>query len=88
MLKTNRPSYVVGFSAETKSIKNGERKLFEKRCNMIVYNKISNNNKVFGLEENKVSIITKDGIINYAKTTKINCAKYIVDSIYNQIKNK
>ncbi|MBD1147261.1 bifunctional phosphopantothenoylcysteine decarboxylase/phosphopantothenate--cysteine ligase CoaBC [Pelagibacterales bacterium SAG-MED31] len=88
MLKTNRPKYVVGFSAETKSIKNGERKLIEKKCNMIVFNKISNNNKVFGLDENKVSIITKDGIRNYAKTTKINCAKYIVDSIYNQIKNK
>ncbi len=29
---------------------------------MIIYNKISNNNKVFGLDENKISILTKNKI--------------------------
>ena len=52
------------------------------------YNKISNDNKVFGLNENKISVITKDKVKNYSKTSKVNCAKHIIDSIYNQIRIK
>ena len=55
---------------------------------MLVYNKISNDNKVFGLNENKISVITNDKIKNYPKTSKVNCAKHIVDSIYNQLRIK
>ena len=55
---------------------------------MIILNKIDKKNKVFSLDENKISIITKENIVNYRKTSKINCAKYILDSIYTQIKNK
>ena len=87
LLKTHRPKYIVGFAAETGGKIHAKNKLNEKHCDMIIYNKISNNNKVFGLNENKISIITKDTIKNYTKTSKINCAKYIVDSIYKQIKN-
>lgn len=86
MQKKGRPGYIVGFSAETKKKINPRKKLNEKNCDMIIYNQISNVNKVFGLNENKISIITKDRIKNYAKTSKVKCAKYIVQSIYNQIK--
>ncbi len=86
-LKSDRPPYVVGFSAETGSMINGQKKLKEKNCDMIIYNQISNNNKVFGLDDNKISIITKNKVLNYSKTSKVKCAKYIVNSIYNQIKN-
>ena len=85
--KNNRPKFVVGFSAETEGKVNAKNKLKEKNCNMIIYNKINKNNKVFGLNENKISIITKKKIINYSKTSKINCANYIIDSIYNEINN-
>ena len=88
LLKKNRPKYVVGFSAETEGLINAKKKLNEKNCDMIIYNKISNDNKVFGLNENKISVITKDKLKNYPKTTKVNCAKHIIDSIYNQIKIK
>ena len=44
---------------------------------MIIYNKISNENKVFGLNENKISIITKDKVLNYSKTSKVKCAKQL-----------
>ena len=50
---------------------------------MIVYNKISKENKVFGLEYNKISIITKDKVKNFQKMTKVNCAKKIIQYIYN-----
>jgi phosphopantothenoylcysteine decarboxylase/phosphopantothenate--cysteine ligase len=86
--KKDRPKYVVGFSAETDSKILAQKKKKEKNCDMIVYNKISKNNKVFGLDENKISILTKNKILNYAKSSKFKCATLIIDSIYNEIKNK
>ena len=86
--KINRPKFVVGFSAETGSELLARKKLDIKNCNMIIYNKISKKNKVFGLDENKISILTKNKIVNYSKFSKLKCANLIVDSIYNEIKNK
>ena len=85
--KINRPKFVVGFSAETGGQIIAKKKLKEKNCDMIIYNKISKKNKIFGLNENKISILTKNKIRNYAKTSKINCSKFIIESIYNEIKN-
>ena len=85
--KKNNPKFIVGFSAETEGKFNAKKKLIEKKCNMIIYNKINEKNKVFGLNENKISIITKNKTKNYAKTSKINCAKYIIESIYKEINN-
>jgi len=85
--KINRPKFVVGFSAETDGQIIAKKKLKEKNCDMIIYNKISKKNKIFGLNENKISILTKNKIRNYAKTSKINCSKLIIESIYNEIKN-
>ena len=84
----HRPKYVVGFSAETDRKILAKKKLKEKNCDMIIYNKISRKNKVFGLDENKISILTKNKIKNYAKSSKFKCATLIIDSIYNEIKNK
>ena len=86
--KKNRPKYVVGFSAETDSKILAKKKLKEKNCDMIVYNKISRKNKVFGLDENKISVLTKYKTTNYAKSSKLKCATLVIDSIYNEIKNK
>ena len=86
--KINRPKFVVGFSAETDSKILARKKLEEKNCDMIVYNKISKKNRVFGLDENKISILTKNNVVNYSKFSKIKCANLIIDSIYNEIKNK
>ncbi len=88
MKNKSRPKYVVGFAAETGGKINAEKKLKEKNCDMIIYNKISNDNKVFGLNKNRISIITKNKIKNYSKTSKTKCAKYVVDSIYKQINIK
>ena len=86
--KINRPKFIVGFSAETGSKILARKKLEEKNCNMIIYNKINKKNKVFGLDENKISILTKNKIVNYSKFSKLKCANLIVDAIYNEIKNK
>ena len=86
--KTNRPKFIVGFSAETGSKILAKKKLEEKNCDMIIFNKISKKNKVFGLDENKISILTKNKIVNYSKFSKLKCANLIVDSIYKEIINK
>ena len=87
-LKTNRPKFIVGFSAETESKILAKKKLEAKKCDMIIYNKISKKNKVFGLNENKISILTKNKMVNYSKFSKLKCANLIIDSVYNEIKSK
>tara|TARA_B100000575_G_C23124578_1_gene651341 strand:+ start:693 stop:1874 length:1182 start_codon:yes stop_codon:yes gene_type:complete len=79
--KKQRPKYLVGFAAETGDIHYAKRKLIEKNCDMIVYNKISKKNNVFESEYNKISIITKNQIKNFKKMTKVNCAKEIIKNI-------
>ena len=50
---------------------------------MIVYNKISKQNQVFGSDYNKISILTKNKITNFKKMTKVNCAKKLIKYIYD-----
>ena len=83
--KNKRPKFLVGFAAETGGKLLAERKLIKKNCDMIIYNKIDKNNKVFGEDSNKISIITKKEIKNYKKMTKVNCAKQVIKSIYNTL---
>ena len=53
-----KPEFVVGFAAETNNyINNAKKKLITKDCNLIVVNKISKKNNVFGSEFNQVAIV-------------------------------
>ena len=45
--KKNKPKILVGFAAETKSINFAKKKLTDKKCDLIIYNQISKDNKVF-----------------------------------------
>ena len=85
--KKQRPKYLVGFAAETGSITYAKKKLINKNCDMIVYNKINNKNKVFESDYNKISIITKNQIKNYKKMTKVNCAIEIIKKVHFHISN-
>ncbi len=80
--KKQRPKFLVGFAAETGEIIYAKKKLIEKNCDMIVYNKINKNNTVFESDYNKISIITKNQIKRFKKMTKVNCAKEIIKEIY------
>ena len=60
-----------------------KKKLINKNCDMIIYNKVSKKNKVFGSDYNKISIITNNEIKNFKKMTKVNCAKEIIKYVYN-----
>ena len=79
--KKQRPKFLVGFAAETGSINYAKKKLEDKNCDMIVYNKINNKNKVFDSDYNEISIITKTRIKKFKKMTKVNCAKEIIRNI-------
>ena len=81
--KNKRPKILVGFAAETGSISYAKKKLINKKCDMIIYNKVSKKNKVFGSDYNKISIITNNEIKNFKKMTKVNCAKEIIKYVYN-----
>ena len=83
--KNQRPKFLVGFAAETGGINNAKKKLVDKKCDMIVYNKIDNKNKVFDSDYNQISIITKNKIKKFKKMTKVNCAKQIIKHIYNNL---
>ena len=85
--KKQRPKYLVGFAAETGDITYAKKKLIDKNCDMIVYNKINNKNKVFDSDYNKISIITKNQIKNYKKMTKVNCANEIIKNINLYLSN-
>ena len=77
---------MIGFAAETDDcLANAELKLLSKKCDAIVVNKITFRNKIFGADENKVSIISKNKTIHLKKMTKLNVAKEIVQFIDNFI---
>ncbi len=80
--KIKRPKVLVGFAAETGNLLNAENKLKNKNCDIIVYNKISKDNPIFGSDYNKITIITKKSKKNYKKMSKVNCAKEILKHIY------
>ena len=76
-----RPKLLVGFAAETNNIVGAKKKLLDKNCDVIIYNKINNSNKVFGLDYNKIKVITQNKIVSFPKMSKTNCAKKIVEII-------
>ena len=82
--KKKRPKFLVGFAAETSGISSAKEKLKIKNCDLIIYNKISKDNQVFGSDYNKISIITRNKVINFKKMTKVNCAKEIINFVYKK----
>ncbi len=60
--QTERPPVVVGFAAETDQLINyARKKLFDKRCDLIVANDVSGG-AVFSKDENQANFVTRDSI--------------------------
>ena len=80
--KKNRPKIVIGFAAETANyLQNAKKKMFEKKCDMIILNNINKKNNVFGSEYNKVTFVTNNKIEKLPKMTKIDVAKELINKI-------
>lgn len=70
-LKQGRPTFVVGFAAETQNVEDYARqKLARKKCDMIVANDVSPATGVMGGDENTVHIVTPAGIETWPKMKK------------------
>jgi len=82
-----RPKLVVGFAAETNSLKNNSlKKLSEKNCDWIISNDVSKNDIGFESDFNKVSIFYKNkSEENLPKMRKSSLAKEIVNRIISQL---
>ncbi len=82
-----RPKLVVGFAAETNSLKNNSlKKLSEKNCDWIIANDVSKNDIGFESDFNKVSIFYKNNSEeNLPKMRKSNIANEIVNRIISQL---
>jgi phosphopantothenoylcysteine decarboxylase/phosphopantothenate--cysteine ligase len=82
-----RPKIVIGFSAETTNIyKNAHSKLVSKNIDLIIANDVSNN-KVFGEDFNKVSIIEKNNYEEWEKQSKKSVAYHLANKINNLLIN-
>ncbi len=82
-----RPKLVIGFAAETNSLKNNSlKKLYEKNCDWIIGNDISKKDIGFESDYNKVSIYYKNNSEeNFPKMKKSKLANEIVNRIISQL---
>ena len=72
----------IGFAAETNNLlENAKKKLDKKNLDFIVLNDVSKKDIGFNSEYNKVTVISKDNILEIGKDTKLNIADKILDFI-------
>lgn len=78
----NKNQILVGFALETNNEKeNAIKKLNEKNADLIILNSYSTDNRVFGNDFNKISIVSKNNISDFDKKTKRECAKLILNKV-------
>ncbi|MAZ03111.1 MAG: bifunctional phosphopantothenoylcysteine decarboxylase/phosphopantothenate--cysteine ligase CoaBC [Sneathiella sp.] len=81
-LETGRPSLIIGFAAETeKVVENGRAKLARKGCDWIVANDVGTGTGTFGGDDNRVLLLTKDGVEDWPKQSKELVARTLVKRI-------
>lgn len=75
---------LVGFSMETENmIENSRAKLEKKNLDMIVANNVKDEGAGFGIDTNKVTLITKDTLTPLPVMTKSEVAHTLMDTIKN-----
>ena len=88
---TPRPQLVIGFAAETNdTIENAKRKIERKGCDWLILNDVGGG-KVFGAEDNSVTLFRKnaDGTLQsdtWEKAGKADIAKALVQEIITALK--
>ncbi|HUR43808.1 MAG TPA: bifunctional phosphopantothenoylcysteine decarboxylase/phosphopantothenate--cysteine ligase CoaBC [Aestuariivirga sp.] len=84
--KTNRPTLVVGFAAETANLlANAQEKLAAKGCDMIIANDVGAGSRVFGAEHNKVHVVTAEGIESWPEMTKREVAQRLMQRLADRL---
>ena len=78
--------FTVGFAAETQAVLTyAKAKLKRKNLDMIIANDVSNNAIGFNSNNNAVSVIWKGGEKDYAKMSKQQLARLLIDDIAMQV---
>ncbi len=78
MLHDGRPDLVVGFAAETDDvIANATAKRARKGCDWILANDVSPETGIMGGSENKVSLVTSDGVEDWPRMGKDETARQL-----------
>ena len=80
-----RPKLVVGFAAESSDLeKYAKEKLEKKNCDLIVANDIESG-EIFGSDETKVLLISKNATNDLGKISKTQLAKLLADQLVKTI---
>lgn len=80
---------VCGFSMETSNlIENSEKKLVSKNCDMIVANNLNDDGAGFGVDTNKITIITKENIYSFDLLSKKQVAVEVLNKAVEIYKSK
>ena len=83
----NRPALVIGFAAETENlIENAQAKLTKKSCDWIIANNVGDN-EVFGQDQNHVTLVTAQNVIEWPPADKEAIARDIVQEITDHFIN-
>ena len=86
--KTDR-QIICGFSMETSNlIENSKKKLVSKNCDMIIANNLKASGAGFGVDTNKVTIITENNADSLDVMTKKETAEKILDAALSLLKSK
>ncbi len=73
---------IVGFAAETNDlIKEGQRKLAEKKLDLVVANDVSQPDAGFEVETTRVTLISNENVENLPLMTKAEAASYILKHV-------
>jgi phosphopantothenoylcysteine decarboxylase/phosphopantothenate--cysteine ligase len=73
---------LVGFALETNDEQqNAEKKLAKKNLDFIVLNSLRNEGTCFKSDDNQISIISKEGRVDYEKKSKQEVARDIIDAL-------
>lgn len=82
----NKNQYICGFSMETRDmIENSRAKLHKKNIDMIVANNLKESGAGFGVDTNKVTLITKDEEISLELMSKQDVAFTLIDKIIERM---
>lgn len=74
--------FVCGFSMETSNlVENSQKKLASKKCDMIVANNLKDDGAGFGVDTNKVTILTNDSVRSLDVLSKKEVAAQVLDEI-------
>ena len=86
--KRKNNQVICGFSMETNNlIENSKKKLTSKKCNMIIANNLNDDGAGFGVDTNKVTIITKDNIEEFETLSKKQVAVEILNKVLELYEN-